>query len=317
VPVPDSAVTPADVARAAHRIAGRVRHTPVIEDDVAGQPVWLKLEFLQHTGSFKARGAFNHLLAAGQTGRLPAVGVVAASGGNAGLAFAYAAGQLGVAAEVFVPANAPAVKVRKLHELGARVVQHGTEYVEAYQAAREREAETGALFCHPYDLPEVVAGQGTLGAELAEQLTGRLDTVLVAVGGGGLMAGVAVALSGTATVIGVEPVTAATLYAALESGGPVDVPVGGVAADSLGARRLGEIAYRVATGCEVGTALVTDEDIVATRRWLWEQRRIVVEPGAAAALAALTSGAYRPEPGERVAVVLCGANTDPSDLGQH
>jgi threonine dehydratase len=318
VPVPDAEVSrevsQLDVAAATHRIAGRVRRTPVLEVTVDGRPVRLKLEFLQHTGSFKARGAFNHLLAAAEADALPRVGVVAASGGNAGLAFAYAAGQLGVPAEVFLPASAPAVKVRRLHALGARVVQGGAEYAAAYQAAADRQAETGALFCHPYDQPEVVAGQGTLGVELADQLGDELDTVLVAVGGGGLLAGVATALAGTAAVVGVEPFAAATLYAALEAGGPADVPVGGVAADSLGARRVGRIAYRVVTRYEVGTALVTDEAIVAARRWLWDRCRIAVEHGAAAPLAALASGAYLPERDERVAVVLCGANTDPSDL---
>lgn len=303
-----------DVAVAAQRIAPRIRRTPVIPEATGG-PHWLKLEYLQHTGSFKARGAYNHLLTAAAAGILPGeAGVVAASGGNAGLAFAYAAGQLGVPAEVFVPQTAPAVKVHRLRALGATVVQHGTEYEQAYQAAREREAETGALFCHPYDQPAVVAGQGTLGIELAEELDDEFDTVLVAVGGGGLLAGLAIALAGTATVVGVEPFAAATLYAALEAGGPVDVPVGGVAADSLGARRIGEIAYRAATRHEVGTALVTDDAILAARQLLWDQWRIAVEPGAAAALAALNSGAYLPELDERVVVVLCGANTDPSDL---
>lgn len=174
--VPETAVNPADVVAAAERIAGRIRHTPVIEDVIAGHQVRLKLEFLQHTGSFKARGGFNHLLTAAEAGRLPATGVVAASGGNAGLAFAYAAGQLGVPAEVFVPETAPPVKVARLRALGATVMACGTEYAEAYQAARARQAETGALFCHPYDQPEVVAGQGTLGVELADQLLDDLDT---------------------------------------------------------------------------------------------------------------------------------------------
>jgi threonine dehydratase len=306
-------VSQADVTAAAARIAPQVRRTPVVAESVGGRH-WLKLEYLQLTGSFKARGAYNHLLAAGEAGRLPEVGVVAASGGNAGLAFGYAAGQLGVPAEVFVPRTTPAMKLARLHATGATVVQHGTEYQEAYQAARHREAETGALFCHPYDQPAVVAGQGTLGLELVDQLGDQFDTVLVGVGGGGLMAGLAIALAGTATVVGVEPFAAATLAAALAAGGPVDVPVGGVAADSLGARRIGEIAYRAATGHQVGTRLVTDEAIMAARRLLWERWRIAVEPGGAAALAALAGGGYRPEPDERVVVVLCGANTDPSDL---
>ena len=206
------------------------------------------------------------------------------------------------------------MKVASLRALGATVVQHGDEYVEAYEAARKRVAETGALFCHAYDQPEIVAGQGTLGLELTGQIPGGFDTVVVATGGGGLMAGIAAALRGTARVVAVEPVTAPTLYAALAAGTPVDVPVSGVAADSLGARRVGEIAYEVATGCGVTSVLVDDEAIVTARRELWRQWRIAVEPGAAAAYAALRSGAYRPRPGERVVVVLCGANADPADL---
>ena len=314
-PVADRAglpITRAEIELAADRIAGQVRHTPVLPVDA--EPVWLKLEYLQHTGSFKARGAFNRLLAAAEAGRLGPAGVLAASGGNAGLAVAYAAATLGVPAEVYVPQTAPAVKVGKLRALGATVVQHGEEYEAAYRAARNREADTGALFCHAYDQPEIVAGQGTLGLELAAQLAGEFDTVVVATGGGGLMAGVATALAGTARVVAAEPHAAPTLHAALAAGEPVDVTVGGVAADALGARRVGQIAYAVATGCGVTSVLVTDEAILAARRRLWDQWRIAVEAGAATAYAALTSGAYTPQPGERVVVVLCGANTDPSDL---
>lgn len=314
-PVADRAglpITRAEIELAGDRIAGQVRRTPVLPVDA--EPVWLKLEYLQHTGSFKARGAFNRLLAAAEAGRLGPAGVLAASGGNAGLAVAYAAATLGVPAEVYVPQTAPAVKVGKLRALGATVVQHGEEYEAAYEAARNREADTGALFCHAYDQPEIVAGQGTLGLELAAQLAGEFDTVVVATGGGGLMAGVAAALAGTARVVAAEPHAAPTLHAALAAGEPVDVTVGGVAADALGARRVGQIAYAVATGCGVTSVLVTDEAILAARRRLWDQWRIAVEAGAATAYAALTSGAYTPQPGERVVVVLCGANTDPSDL---
>jgi threonine dehydratase len=227
---------------------------------------------------------------------------------------AWAATRLGVPAEIYVPTTSSPAKVRRLHALGARVVQVGREYAEAYEAATERAALAGATFCHAYDQPAMVAGAGTLGVELAEQ-TGGVDTVLVAVGGGGLLAGVAAALDGQARVVGVEPTGAPTLHAALAAGGPTDVAVSGVAADSLGARRLGRIAHDVAVRCDVTSLLVTDDDLVAARRWLWDRYRLVVEHGAAAALAALTAGAYRPEPGERVAVVLCGANTDPADLG--
>ena len=304
-----------DVQAAARRIAGHVRRTPLIEIEPgpAGR-MWLKLELAQHTGSFKARGAFNHVLAARDEGRLPDTGVVAASGGNAGLAFAYAAAEAGVPAEVFVPETAPAVKVARLRALGAAVVQVGTRYAEAQDAATKRAADTGALLCHAYDLPEVCAGQGTLGLEILEQTGGEVDTVLIAVGGGGLMAGVAAALEGAARVVGVEPESIPTLERALRAGRPVDVDVSGVAADSLGATRLGEIAFSVATRTGVRPVLVPDEAIIEARRHLWDEYRLVVEHGTAAALAALRTGAHRPAPDERVLVVLCGANTDPSDL---
>ena len=303
-------ITRAHTEAAAARIAGHVRTTPVME---TAPGLWLKLEQTQHTGSFKARGAFNRILTATETGELPGSGVVAASGGNAGLAVAYAAAALGVPAEVYVPTTAPEVKVRKLAALGATVRQVGAIYRDAYDAARKREAETGALFCHAYDQPEICAGQGTLGLELLAQ-TGGVDTILIAVGGGGLMAGVAAAVEGRAKVVAVEPARIPTLHAALQAGEPVDVEVSGIAADSLGASRIGDIAFDVAVRTRVASVLVGDVDIVRARRGLWDHRRIVVEHGTAAALAALESGAYRPAPGERVAVVLCGANTDPSDL---
>ena len=298
-------VTTEDVHAAQRRIDGRVRRTPLL--GVAPE-LWFKLEFVQHAGSFKTRGMVNRMLAAGP---LPPAGVVAASGGNAGLAAAFAAAELGAPAEVFVPVTAPAVKVAKLGKLGARVVQAGREYAEAYAAAVEHARSTGALFCHAYDDPDMVAGNGTLGLELAEQV--EFDTVLVAVGGGGLVAGVAAALPG-ANVVAVEPESCPTLRSALEHGGPVDVAVSGVAADSLGARRLGEIAYRIAVDRNLTSLLVDDRAIVDARRRLWEDHRLVVEHGTAAAYAALTGDVYRPAPGERVVVLLCGANTDPADL---
>lgn len=323
-------ITRSDVDVAAARIAGRVRRTPLaeVEPGTFPGPTWLKCEYMQHTGSFKARGAFNRILAAAELGELdPAVGVVVASGGNAGLANAYAAATLGVPATVFVPVTAPQVKVAKLRGYGATVVQRGTEYATAYEAAVKHAADAGAVYCHAYDQPEIAAGAGTTGAEILAQLANlaqldadpaqldaNVDTVVVAVGGGGLMAGVAAATEGIARVVAVEPVTVPTLNAALAHGGPVDVAVSGIAADSLGARRIGDIAYAVAVRTGVHSVLVSDDDIIAARRLLWDGRRIAVEHGAAAALAALTSGAYRPEPGERVVIVLCGANTDPSDL---
>ncbi|WP_433829022.1 threonine/serine dehydratase [Actinoplanes sp. CA-015351] len=296
-----------DVRAAAKRIDGRIRRTPVIN---AGPDRWFKLEHLQHAGSFKTRGMFNQILAGAERGALPAAGVVAASGGNAGLAAAYAARELGVPAEVFVPVTAPAVKVAKLGKLGARVVQVGNEYAEAYAAATSR---TDALFCHAYDDPNMVAGNGTIGLELLDDLK-NLDTVLVAVGGGGLIAGVIAALRDQVRVVAVEPSSSRALNAALEAGEPVDVAVSGVAADSLGARRVGNIAFELAISANITSVLVDDDAIVEARRRLWEDYRIVVEHGTAAAQAALLSGSYQPAPGENVAVLLCGANTNPSDL---
>jgi threonine dehydratase len=304
-------ITRADVDAAAARIAGRVRVTPVVEVDAGA--AWFKLELLQHTGTFKARGAFNRVLSARESGELDTrVGIVVASGGNAGLANAYAAAAVGVPATVFVPTTAPAVKVARLRAYGATVVQAGSEYAEAYEAAVGHALAAGAVCVHAYDQPEVAAGAGVCGAELLAQV--EVDTILVAVGGGGLMAGVAAAAEGVAKVVAVEPVTCPTLHTALHSGRPVDIAVSGIAADSLGARRIGEIAYAVATRAGVQSVLVTDEDLIDARRRLWDEHRIVVEHGAAAAFAALTSGAYVPERGERIAILLCGANTDPSDL---
>lgn len=300
-----------DVRAAAQRIAGRVRRTPVIE---VAPGLTFKLELLQHTGSFKPRGAFNRLLTAKENGDLTGKGLVAASGGNAGLAAAYAARELGIPARIFVPATTPAAKVAKLHTLQAEVIQVGSEYAEAYQAALEARDESGALLLHAYDQPEVVAGQGTIGLELLDQV-GGFDTVLVAVGGGGLIAGIATALGDRARVIGVEPELAPTFHRALEAGEPVDVRVGGVAVDSLGGRRLGDLAFAAATQYELASLLVDDHAIVAARNELWRDHRLVVEHGAAVAYAALTSGSYRPAAGERVVVIVCGANTDPATLG--
>lgn len=309
-------ITRADVDQAAARIAGLTRRTPLLEADGGSYPgpVWFKCEFLQHTGTFKARGALNRVLASKEHGELKAeAGVVVASGGNAGLANAYAAARLGVPATVFVPESAPAVKVRKLESIGATVVQGGSEYAVAYEAAVAHAAATGAVYCHAYDQPEIVAGAGTVGSELLEQLDG-IDTVLVACGGGGLMAGIAAAVEGQAKVVAVEPENAPTLHAALAAGKPVDVSVRGIAADSLGARRIGEIGFAVAVRTGVESVLVSDADIVAARSRLWDEYRLVVEHGAAAAFAALHSGAYVPAAGERVVVILCGANTDPATL---
>ena len=302
-----------DVEVASKRVAGRVRVTPVIELERAAlglaSPIALKLELLQHTGSFKPRGAFNRVLA----GVVPAAGLVAASGGNHGLAVAYVARELAVPAEVFVPTSSSPVKLARLRSYGARVTVVGDYYADAFVASQERAAVSGALTVHAYDQPETVAGQGTVGRELDRQLPG-VDTVLVAVGGGGLVGGIAAWYSGRARVVGVEPETIPTLAAAVAAGHPVDVGVSGVAVDSLGARRIGAIGFATARLAGVRPVLVPDEAILAARQRLWDDLRLAVEAGGATALAALTSGAYRPEPGERVAVVVCGGNTDPSDL---
>jgi threonine dehydratase len=307
----DRVIGASEIAAADRRIRGRIRRTPAL---AAAGNVWFKLEYLQHAGSFKTRGMMNQILAGAERGALPAAGIIAASGGNAGLAAAYAARELGVPAEVFVPVTALPIKVAKLTKLGARVVQAGNEYAEAYAAATVHAGVTGALFCHAYDDPDMVAGNGTVGLELGEQMPDGFDTVLVAVGGGGLIAGVTAALDGHARVVAVEPVSCPSLHEAMIAGEPVDVPVSGVAADSLGARRAGRIAFEVTRAAGVTSVLVEDHAIVEARRELWDDYRIAVEHGTASALAALASGAYVPAPHERVVVLLCGANTNPADL---
>jgi threonine dehydratase len=304
-----------DVLAAAERIRPHVRRTPVLHAGGDSPLLWLKLEQLQHTGVFKTRGAFNRLLAARESGELdPTAGVVVASGGNAGLATAYAAAALDVPATVFVPETAPAVKVARLRAYGATVQQVGTQYAEAYDAAVSFCADRGALLIHAYDQADVAAGAGTLAVELLEDVPG-IDTVVVAVGGGGLFAGVAAAVEGRARVVAVEPVAAPTLHAAIAAGRPVDVEVGGVAADSLGAKRVGDIGWEVAMRTRPVSVLVDDAAVVAARQALWDRFRIAAEHGAATAYAGLLDGAYVPEPDERVAVIVCGANTDPATLG--
>lgn len=268
----------------------------------------LKLELLQHAGSFKPRGAFNRILSVDP---VPEAGVIAASGGNHGAAVAYAARQLGHRAEIFVPEPTPDVKVDRLRRYGARVVLIGASYAEAWVASQARARETGALEVHAYDQPEVVAGQGTLAREFEQQCAG-LDTVFVAVGGGGLVGGVAAWFAGRVKVIAVEPERCPTLYSAIRDGAPVDVEVGGIAADSLGARRIGSIAFDVAQRYVDSIVLVSDEEIRQSQRALWESVRILAEPGAAAALAGLRSGKYQIASGERVGVIVCGGNTDPA-----
>jgi threonine dehydratase len=309
-------LTIADIDRARSLIEGHVRRTPVISVEGAifdlDEPVLLKLEMLQHAGSFKPRGAFNRILGAAESGPLPADGVIAASGGNHGLAVAHVARQLGIPAHIFVPEATSGFKVARIRALGATVTVTGAMYADAYDACLRHAAMSGALFVHAYDQPEVVAGQGTVGLELMTQAD--IDTVLVAVGGGGLAAGVRLGIGPEVRLVAVEPERIPTLHAALAAGRPVDVEVGGVAADALGARRIGNLAFEVLAASQVQSVLVTESAIVQTRRRLWDRLQLVSEHGGATAAAALLSGAYAPEAGERVAVVICGANTDPSDL---
>ena len=302
----------AQIAAAQGRIAGHVRRTPVLmaADLGLGLPVDLKFEQMQHTGSFKPRGAFNTLLSE----KVPAAGVVAASGGNHGAAVAFAARALGHRATIFVPEMAGPAKIALIRDTGAdcRVVPGA--YANALDAARVFEGETGAMQVHAYDAPGTVAGQGTLAAEWEDQGL-QADTVIIAVGGGGLLAG-AMGWFGTGRkVVAVEPETSRALNAALAAGGPVDVDVSGIAANALGARRIGTICFDLARATGAQSVLVTDDAIAAAQRLLWRQLRQLVEPAGAAALAALTSGAYVPAPGERVAVLICGANPAPDPLG--
>lgn len=326
-PPPASAmIGRADIEAAAHRIDGYVRRTPIItlEPGAFGvaATLTLKLESLQHAGSFKSRGAFNALLSARERpAGIPGAGVIAASGGNHGAAVAYAAQALGVQAEIFVPDIASPAKVQRLRDFGAEIRQTGATYAEALAAAQARQGESGALSVHAYDEAAVLAGQGTLARELEAQ-AGDLDAVLVAVGGGGLIGGVAAWYAnasrsgpGRARIVGVEPKACPTLHMALSAGAPVDVQVGGIAADSLGARRVGDLMFGIARTAITDSVLVEDDAILAAQRLLWRDLRLAVEPGGATALAALISRAYRPRAGERVGVVICGGNADLANLG--
>jgi threonine dehydratase len=298
-----------EIQEAGRRIAMHVRRTPVItmEEKAFGvdAKILFKLECLQHTGSFKPRGAFNCILSS----EIEEVGVIAASGGNHGAAVAYAAHKLGHSAEIFVPVITPKNKVERLRQYGASITVTGNNYAEALAASRERAAQTGAVAIHAYDDARVLAGQGTLGMEFEEQVRG-LDALLIDVGGGGLIGGAAAWYHDRVRVIGVEPERAATLHKSLAAGQVVEVETGGIAADSLGARRVGDLMFPIAQKFVAQSLLVSDEHIAQAQRMLWQQLRLVVEPGGATALAALLSGAYKPNPGERVGVVLCGSNAE-------
>ena len=302
-----------DVRAAQQRLAGDIRVTPVFHTEVAGPDgpvkVTFKLEHLQHGGTFKLRGSLNALMQTDSDERP----VVIASGGNGGIAAALACALRGRSCTVVVPESAPHTKVAAMWGYGAEVLWHGTTYVESKRHAEAVAMERNALQLHAYDLPAVVAGAGVVGLEIERQVR-RRPLVLVAVGGGGLVAGVAIALGPRSRVIGVEPKGAPTLYAALSAGRPVDVPVDSIAADALGATRIGDIAMDTAIRYGVGSILVADDAIAMAREYLWREFRLVVEPAGATALAAVQSGAFVPEPGERPVIVLCGANTDVGTL---
>ncbi|HYW56421.1 MAG TPA: threonine/serine dehydratase [Polaromonas sp.] len=271
--------------------------------------VWLKLEHLQTGGSFKARGMLNRLL----SNPIPDSGVIVASGGNAGIATAAAARELGVRCEVYVPEVSSPAKRARLAALGAEVVVTGAAYSDALQACLARQQQTGALLTHAYDQAEVVAGAGTLALEI-EQQAGLPETVLVSVGGGGLIAGIASWFEQRSRVVALEPALAPTLYKAREAGQPVDVPVSGIAADSLGAKRIGNLGW-AATQAHVRDALLlSDEAIRSAQLWLWKELKLAVEPAAALPLAALHSGAYVPRADEKICLIICGANLDPASL---
>ncbi len=301
--------SPSDIQAANQRIDNYIRRTPVIDLEAgafgSSARLTLKLESLQHAGSFKPRGAFNCVLSA----EVPAAGIVAASGGNHGAAAAYVARTLGHHAEIFVPTISSAVKVERLRRLGASINIVGKNYAEALVESRKKVVETGALAVHAYDDPRVLAGAGTLGLEFEDQ-SPDLDTVLIAVGGGGLIGGVAAWYRKRVKVIGVEPELAPTLARALEVGHPLDVETGGLAADSLGATRVGALMFPIAQQYVERVVLVKDADIAKAQTALWRDFRVVAEPGGAAALAAVISGAYQVKPGERVGVVVCGGNTE-------
>jgi threonine dehydratase len=293
-----------------------IRWTPIIEADggdfgLDSTPLIFKLELLQHSGSFKARGAFANLLLR----KIPQAGVVAASGGNHGAAVAFAAMKLGVPAKIFVPTVASPEKIARIRGYGAELVVTGERYADALAASEHWAAESGALTLHAYDQPETLLGQGSVGLEF-EQQAPNLDSLLVAVGGGGLIGGVASWFANRIRIIGVEPEAAPTLHNALQDGHPVDSPAGGIAADSLAPKRVGELMFPIAQKFVSSAILVPDEAIQQAQQALWKVLRIVAEPGGAAAFAALLSGRYKPQPGERVGILVCGGNTAAVDFAR-
>ncbi|WP_430250587.1 threonine/serine dehydratase [Neorhizobium sp. DAR64860/K0K1] len=309
------AVTAEHIAEAETLIRPHIRRTPTMRvdmQDFGAEPcqVDLKLEQLQHSGSFKVRGAFTNLL-----GReVQAAGVVAASGGNHGAAVAYAARKLGVPAHIFVPSVASKAKIDLIRSYGAELVIGGDRYADALAASEKYVVQTGAMAVHAFDQQETLAGQGTLGKEIEEDLP-HITTLLVAVGGGGLIGGIASWMRGRVKIVAVESDRAPTLYDAFKAGRPVDAPAGGIAADSLAPRQVGQLMFPVAQAFIEPPVLVTDEDILNAQKALWSGARLVTEPGGAAAFAAILSGKYRPQPGERICVLVCGSNTTAVDFG--
>lgn len=301
-----------DIQAAAERITGHIQVTPTLQVQGFGlnYPIELKLEHMQHTGSFKARGAFNTLL----SHNVPAAGLVAASGGNHGAAVGYAAHKLGHRARIYVPEMAGPAKISLIEASGADLQVVPGAYSNALELAQGYESETGAMQVHAYDAPATVAGQGTCFAEWQAQGL-QADTLLIAVGGGGLIAGAMAWFDGSKKIVAVEPETSCALYAALQAQEPVDVEVSGVAANALGAKSIGNICFDLAQSQNITSVTVTDAAITAAQVALWRQHRILVEPAGATALAALMSGAYSPAPDERVAVLICGGNIAPDPLG--
>ena len=297
------------IARTYETIRPYIRRTPVVEVDgsdfgLDGVSLVFKLESLQHSGSFKARGAFTNLLMRD----IPDAGVVAASGGNHGTAVAFAAMKLKKPARIFVPDVASPTKMQRIREYGADLVVTGERYADALAASEIWAAQSGALAVHAYDQVETLLGQGSVGLEFEEQ-SPKLDSLIVAVGGGGLIGGIAAWYGSRIRLVGVEPEAAPTLTRALEAGRPVDAEAGGIAADSLAPKRVGELMFPIAQMHVKSVVLVSDESIQEAQKALWNGLRVVAEPGGAAAFAALLSGRYRPGPGEKVGVLVCGGNT--------
>ncbi len=313
----EPAVQPDDVAEARDRIRDRVRITPVIEVPAGQlgltQAITLKLELLQHAGSFKPRGAFNRVLTAVAANEVDGAGLIAASGGNHGAAVAYVGQQLGHRAEIFVPSTSPAIKRERIAGYGASVNVIEGYFDDAQRAATARQLETGALVVHPFEHPAIVAGAGTMAIELDEQI-GQYDTLIVSAGGGGFIAGQAAWVRDRARIVSVEPFASCCLFTARQNGRPTTVTVGGLAADSLGTNKLGAVAWSIVRHYVDDAVLVEDDDIRSAQRAMWEEFRLVVEPGGAAALAALRCGAYVPAAGERVVVAVCGSNCDPNTV---